>query len=82
MKSWRAPKADYTWTENPEDSSIHIVDLNLGNISVTNDALHVLAAIHKEIDLTGRAVTYTDSEGQVGRLLHDAGEFIRFAPGK
>lgn len=82
MKSWRAPKADYNWVEDPEDNSIHIVDLNLGNMSVTNDALHVLAAIHKEIDLTGREVTYTDSDGQVDRLLHDAGEFTGFAPGK
>ena len=50
-------------------------------MSVTNDAENVLAAIHKEIDLTGRKVTYTDSDGQVDRLLHEAGEFKGFAPG-
>lgn len=82
MKSWRTPRADYTWAEQPADRSVHIIDLNLGNMSVTNDAENVLAAIHKEIDLTGRTVTYTDSEGQVDQLLHEAGEFIGFAPGK
>ena len=81
MKSWRKPLADYTYHECMVNNSVHIRDLNLGNMSVTNDAENVLAAIHKEIDLTGRKVTYTDSEGQVDRLIHDKGEFLRFAPG-
>ena len=81
MKSWRKPLADYSYIVNQTDNSVHILDLNLGRMSVTNDAENVLAEIHKEIDLTGRAVTYRDSEGQVDRLIHDKGEFLRFAPG-
>lgn len=81
MKSWREPVSDYEFYVNDMDNSVHIVDKNLGRMSVTNDAENVLAAIHKEIDLTDRAVTYTDSEGQVDRLLHEAGEFMGFAPG-
>ena len=81
MKAWRDPQSDYDYTIKP-DGSVHIIDENLGNMSVTNDAENVLAKIHKEIDLTDRAVTYTDSEGQVDRLLHDKGEFIGFAPGQ
>lgn len=81
MKAWREPRSDYYYRINSETDAIHIVDQNLGNMSVTNDAENVLAAIHKEIDLTDREVTYTDSEGQVDRLLHKAGEFTGFAPG-
>lgn len=81
MKSWRKPKADYYYRINPADKSVHIVDQNKGNMSVTNDAENVLAAIHEEIDLTDRDVLYTDSDGQVDRLLHEAGEFKGFAPG-
>ncbi len=80
MKAWREPKSDFTYREN-DDGSVHITDLNLGQMSVTNDAENVIEAIHKVIDLTGREVTYTDSEGQVDRLIHENGEFLGFAPG-
>ena len=81
MKAWREPKADYTWKyTNVRD--IHITDLNLGNMSVTNDVENILGKIHQEIDLRGRLVTYTDSEGQIDKLIIDAnGEFVTFAPG-
>lgn len=79
MKSWRKPVSDYTFAIG-KDGDVHIVDLNLGNMSVTNDAENVIAAIHAEIDLMGRNVTYTDSEGQVDRLIHNQGEFLAFAP--
>lgn len=80
MKSWRKPMSDYSYHKCMIRGGIHIVDLNLGRMSVTNDAENVLAQIHREIDLTGKDVTYTDSEGQVDRLIHDKGEFLRFAP--
>lgn len=80
MKAWRAPKADYTFSVGT-DGSVHIVDLNLGNMSVTNDAENVLAAIHKEVNLSGRSITYEDSEGQIDYLEHKDGEFLKFAPG-
>lgn len=73
-------RADYDYRINP-DHSVHIIDHNLGSMSVTNDAEAVLLEIHRHIDLTGRAVTYRDSEGQVDRLLHEKGVFKGFAPG-
>ena len=80
MKAWRNPMSDYSYTENKLENHVHIIDLNMGRMSVTNDAENVLAAIHKEVDLTGKTVTYRDSEGQVDRLIHEDGEFLRFAP--
>lgn len=75
-------RSDYSFYVTPyPGGAVHIVDQNLGRMSVTNDVENVLAAIHKQIDLTGRDVSYTDSEGQVDSLIHDKGKFIRFAPG-
>ncbi len=78
--NYTKPKSDYDYTIK-EDGSVHIVDLNLGRMSVTNDAEQVLMEIHHHIDLTGRHVTYRDSDGQVDSLIHEKGVFIRFAPG-
>ena len=78
MKSRRKPLADFSWTVF-KDGRVHIIDHNLGNMSVTNDAENVVAAIHEQLDLTGRVVTYLDSEGGVDRLLHRKGEFMGFA---
>jgi len=77
--NWTKPKSNYDYTVN-DDGSVHIVDL-LGGMSVTNDAEAVLMEIHHHIDLTGRDVTYRDTEGQVDRLLHEKGVFKGFAPG-
>ena len=78
--SFTKPRADYDYTIN-EDGSVHIVDQNLGNMSVTNDAEAVLWEIHHHIDLTGRDVTYLDSVGNIDRLIHKEGEFMRFEIG-
>lgn len=52
--------ADYTYTV--EDNIIAIIDLDLGNRSVTNDIEYVLADIMEEIgDLVGYAIIYRDS---------------------
>lgn len=72
-------RSDYDYTIKP-DGTVHIVDLNLGRMSVTNDAENVLLEIHRHIDLTGRDVTYRDSDGQVDRLIHEKGVFKGFAP--
>ncbi|GAA4461804.1 hypothetical protein GCM10023189_37710 [Nibrella saemangeumensis] len=56
-------RADYTYTVT--DNIIAIVDLDLGNRSVTNDIENVLADIRAEIgDLAGYAVIYRDSMGR------------------
>ena len=60
---------------------IHVYDQGINEISVTNDAENVLKILHKHYDLTGKRVQYTDSEGQVDRLLHENGVFKGFAPG-
>lgn len=55
--------ADYTYTI--EDNVIAIVDLDLGNRSVTNDIELVLDEIRAEVgDLAGYAVVYRDSTGR------------------
>ena len=55
--------ADYTYTV--EGSVIAIVDLDLGNRSVTNDMELVLDEIRAELgDLAGYSVIYQDSMGR------------------
>ncbi|KAB7726687.1 hypothetical protein F5984_23965 [Rudanella paleaurantiibacter] len=55
--------ADYTYTV--EGSVIAIVDLDLGNRSVTNDMELVLNEIRAELgDLAGYSVIYRDSMGR------------------
>jgi len=75
----KRPLSDYSYTVT--GNKVHIIDQNLGRMSVTNDVENVLAEIHKEIDLTGKTVTYRDSEGHVDKLIHKNGEFLHFAPG-
>ena len=60
---------------------VTVRDLNLGNISVTNDAQNVIAKLHALLDLTDKKVEYYDSEGQLDKLLHENGVFTGFAPG-
>lgn len=80
--------ADYTWHINGA-GDIHIVDRNLGNKSVTNDAEGVvedmLAAVRAkfgpEASLVGRVITYTDSNGSIDRLCVDEqSRFSGFSP--
>lgn len=74
-------RSDWTF-EVLSDGVIHIEDLNLGNMSVTNDAEGVIEALHLEINLRGKKVQYRDSMGRIDRLIHRNGEFIgfRFGP--
>ena len=73
-------RSDWSFHKLP-GNIIHVVDLNLGNMSVTNDAEAVIEELHKQVDLTDKKVQYTDSEGQVDRLLHEGGIFAGFAGG-
>lgn len=55
--------ADYTYTV--EGNVIAIVDLDLGNRSVTNDIEYILNDIRSEMgDLAGYSVIYRDSIGR------------------
>jgi hypothetical protein len=71
------PRSDYSYRVDP-DGSVFIRDMNMGRMSVTNDVENVLLAIHETIDLTGRKVTYRDSDGQIDTVLHEAGVFKGF----
>jgi len=73
-------KSDWTYHILP-NGDIHVTDLNLGNMSVTNDAEAVIEALHSHCNLVRRRVQYTDSEGQIDQLLHNNGVFTNFAPG-
>ncbi|GAB2530798.1 hypothetical protein [Spirosoma aerophilum] len=54
--------ADYTYTV--EGNIIAIIDLDIGNRSVTNDMNYVLAEIRAEVgDLSGCSVICRDSMG-------------------
>lgn len=55
--------ADYTYTV--DENIIAIVDLDLGNRSVTNDIDYVLEEIRAELgDLSGYCVIYRDGMGR------------------
>ena len=84
MKTSNLPRpfpADYTYKMAPDGRSLHIVDLNLGNKSVTNDIENVLADIKQTNDLRGVTITYLDSMKDVDEIVHDNGHFIAFRPG-
>lgn len=55
--------ADYTYTV--DGNIIAIIDLDLGNRSVTNDVDYILEEIRAELgDLAGYSVIYRDSMGR------------------
>ncbi len=81
-KEWRPFPADYTDKMADDGRSLHIVDLNLGNKSVTNDVESVLKELKLKHDLRGVTITYLDSMGQTDEIVHDNGHFIAFRPGK
>lgn len=53
-------------------------DLDMGNVSVTNDAAAVVRAVAKEYP--DRRIFYYDSSGDFAEMLHDDGAFTGFAP--
>jgi hypothetical protein len=68
--------ADYTYSV--EDNVIAIIDLDLGNRSVTNDMEYVLGSIRSELGgLAGYSVIYRDSTGRWDgvRLVNDVVHF-------
>jgi len=86
------PRSDYTVVldahyEEPDESKrvwvVCATDLNLGGLSVTNDAEAVVQAIHDSYQKPGRApivIIYCDSDGRWDGLNHKEGQFTGFRP--
>lgn len=61
------------------DDSIYIVDLDLGNVSVTNDVENVVKSISEAFDGIGkRRLFYQDSMGRVDEILVKDERFAGF----
>lgn len=74
--------ADYCIIEDLPGKPLVILDRNLGNRSVTNDADNVVADLVAAGRLpSDRRLFYYDSEGQLDELLVKDGRFAGFAPG-
>ena len=73
-------KSNYTYRiqEHSGRKVIVIEDLNLGNMSVTNNIEEVVAEIyHKEgINLSAAVIVYRDSEGVWDGWNHDMQDFV------
>lgn len=61
------------------DEYMLLRDLNLGNRSLTNDAVNVVKEIAPY--LKGRKLFYKDSEGGIDEIIVLDGEFDGFIPG-
>lgn len=83
-------KSDFDWRhveifkDNRATTVIEIVDLDLGNMSVTNDIENVVTQIATELPednpITENAIIYRDSEGIWDEVVLDkAGNFAQFA---
>jgi hypothetical protein len=76
------PRADFSIVKNVPGEPLVILDRNLGNMSVTNDAEAVVESLTREGLLpTNRRLFYYDSDGQLDEIIHKDGEFVGFAPG-
>lgn len=71
--------ADWNVT-NVTDNQVHIVDIDIGNKSVTNDAENVCEKLYKQYG--NLRFTYLDTIGNVDELIHKKGKFIKFKPCK
>lgn len=60
-------RADYNY--RIQNNKVYIIDLNLGNISVTNDAENVLSEINCEEDIIGKKIIYKDSESTWSEMI-------------
>jgi len=63
------------------DEFVFIEDMNLSNVSVTNEAEYVVQSV---LSAHGnrRRIVYNDSEGQWDELVHDGKQFVDFSPYK
>jgi len=78
-RSYFDRRADYEVVKITDDV-IWIADLNLGSISVTNDAENVVADIQRRH--ADKRIIYRDSDGNWDELKHKGGQFTGFAPAR
>ena len=76
-------RSDYNYQFSPDNAILAIIDLNLGNMSVTNDMENVLSSIRKENHITvdkmrGVYIIYQDSEQQWDRVIYYSDDDIEF----
>ena len=77
-----SPRADFSILKNVPGEPLVILDRNLGNMSVTNDAENVVESLAREGMLpAGRRLFYYDSEGRLDEILVRDKAFAGFAPG-
>ncbi len=69
--------ADFRVVEETEDT-IFIEDLNLGNLSVTNDAEWVIESLVRRYGVLNKKVVYKDTTGNWDELIHDGNVFLDF----
>ena len=86
MSAQGKARADYQWklADVAGERTLLIVDHNLGNMSVTNDAEAVLAEIDKGLlsPITDYRIMYLDSMGQWDEICLDPdGKFEGFKAG-
>lgn len=70
-------RASFIYVQFPEVTDIIFIrDLDLGKVSVTNDA----EAVVREVNFAhpGKRIVYQDSDGFWDELIHDDGNFIEF----
>lgn len=68
MDKWNSSRADYEVVRVEEDR-VFIIDLDLGNKSVTNDAEEVFKEI--KFHFPGKRLIYRDSLGKWDEILED-----------
>lgn len=73
-------KADYTY--EIVNGVLYIINLDLGNKSVTNDMQAVLFELKKEYDNLPNTIVYRDSMDIWDHVIHDNGRFLGIEPFK
>lgn len=75
-------RSDYAIVRDLPGEPLVILDRDLGNKSVTNDAENVVADLVREGKLPeGRRLLYYDSEGQLDEIMVSGGKFAGFKAG-
>lgn len=72
--------ADYTVRVLAGGRVLAVIDLDLGSVSVTNDAANVVATLDAQYGLSGKRILYRDSMGVWDELKHAGGRFAGYAP--
>jgi len=66
-----------------EDKPNHMLILDLGPWDEYKTVTNAAETVVKELaeQLSGRRLYYVDSDNQIDEIVHENGEFVRFAPG-